>query len=495
MFEVSAAAAARSTRSLRASAASTAPRVRVLASIAALGFTAACSDDVRSPLAPESSGAASAAAGAAAARPQIDRPDELPRVELSRVVPAFAGLHYEGDRLIVHLTDRGQSAAARGHVQAMLRAHGEPAPSSIEFRTARFSFSELREWRDRMVHPLFEIDGYVLSYIDEPNNRLHVGVRTAADVARVAALANEFEVPLDAVHMEEDEEIFWGPQLAMSDPPASWQWIRGEFRPLTGGIQIQYNSGGQAWQCTLGLVVRWSGYDAFLTNSHCSSQMWSLDHTVHHQPWVSSGAWWRVGFEAHDPGGSSCGFMWTSKCRYSDAAISRVDGGVGIQFGTIARTYYSATDVGSLDIDPAKPRFTITGEASSQTVGTLVNKMGRTTGWTRGSITAICVDGKPSTWRKTYCNTLANYGSQGGDSGAPVFRVSSDNAIVHGINWGTRKKTGEALYSPMTGIRRDLGSFSIMPSSGGTGGGGGGGGGGDCMECLQPMALEPEMLQ
>ena len=101
--------------------------------------------------------------------------------------------------------------------------------------------------------------------------------------------------------------------------------------------------------------------------------------------------------EVADPvyvrGGAGC--PKGKKCRYSDAARAAYANGTNQALGLIART--SGANNGSLDIVGS---FSITADdctGSNQTggclaVGTVVNKVGRTTGWTSGAITNTCVN-------------------------------------------------------------------------------------------------------
>lgn len=103
--------------------------------------------------------------------------------------------------------------------------------------------------------------------------------------------------------------------------------------------------------------------------------------------------------------------------------------------------------------------------------GMQVNKVGRTSGWTRGQITGTCQrqwtnwwdekgpDGKPIANVVLLCQNDANYSVAGGDSGAPVFSLRSNNtAVLVGIHWGRDQNIPTISYfSPMSGIMKDLG--------------------------------------
>jgi hypothetical protein len=96
-------------------------------------------------------------------------------------------------------------------------------------------------------------------------------------------------------------------------------------------------------------------------------------------------------------------------------------------------------------VDPKKPTFTIDGEQPFAVLGETAHKVGRTTGWTGGEITGTCVNiiavGGVFVRR---CQATVNAGSDGGDSGSPVFGTTnrrghpgeSGKVILFGILWG-----------------------------------------------------------
>jgi hypothetical protein len=97
-------------------------------------------------------------------------------------------------------------------------------------------------------------------------------------------------------------------------------------------------------------------------------------------------------------------------------------------------------------------------------VGQTVHKIGRTTGWTRGSVTGTCVTVNLSGTNITQiCQTLVSAGVGAGDSGSPVFRRqgSTSNVTLVGILWGG---SGSSLYvfSPISNIETELGALTTF---------------------------------
>jgi hypothetical protein len=90
-------------------------------------------------------------------------------------------------------------------------------------------------------------------------------------------------------------------------------------------------------------------------------------------------------------------------------------------------------------------------------VGSELNKVGRTTGWTRGPVTLTCVDVLQSGSRFVeLCQTFVGAGVAGGDSGSPVFaEEGGGNVTLAGILWGGGG--GNFVFSPLANIERELG--------------------------------------
>lgn len=224
----------------------------------------------------------------------------------------------------------------------------------------------------------------------------------------------------------------------------------------------------------------WNGGElGFVTNSHCSDDEWNLEYTTYYQPYK----YYEIGSEAVDPNGWSCEI--TYKCRYSDAVIARTNAGVEVDVGYVART----TGLGSLTVDAAQPRFTVSG-ASDVYGGETVYMMGRTSGWLAGTVTHTCVSYKKTwegRWHKVLCTDVADYNSQGGDSGSPVFLWNGTSELITlvGVHFARNSIEDHAFFSPMSGIQADLGTVEARAPDYRTSDGGGGGGG--CLDCTEPQ--------
>lgn len=172
-------------------------------------------------------------------------------------------------------------------------------------------------------------------------------------------------------------------------------------------------------------------------------------------------------------------------CRYADAALlelRKADGTVpSASVGQLARTaYYSYMTPSTLDVIGTR---TITEDDGDGHLlaGTGAHKIGRTTGDTWGETSSTCVTfqapGQPTDYSTgiprtpTYlCHWIVFHGaSQGGDSGAPVYNIWSDNmggiaaielaGILHSGVADPGSPNPYFVFSPMSGVRGDLGSM------------------------------------
>ena len=104
---------------------------------------------------------------------------------------------------------------------------------------------------------------------------------------------------------------------------------------------------------------------------------------------------------------------------------------------------------------------------SPQIRGQLVDKVGRTTGWTRGQVSNTCVNtGVSGTSIVLLCQTwVESIGGgaivAGGDSGSPTFiDLGGNNATLVGGLWGGSSDGTLLVYSPIANIRAELGNLT-----------------------------------
>lgn len=328
--------------------------------------------------------------------------------------------------------------------------------------TQAFQQQDMAQWFPRAASEVLALPQTVFADHDESAGRLVFGVEHAGVARGIEATMARLGVPASAY------------EVKVTEPIRFMASLRDEHRPTKGGIQIHFSN----FLCTLGFNVDHAGGRSFITNSHCSDQQGSTDGTIYYQP-TSSTDPAHIAVEVDDPAyfkGRGC--PRGRQCRYSDASRALYESGIASD-GEIGRT--SGPNNGSLEVVGT---FDITGQDDNSTsFSGRVDKVGRTTGWTRGDVSNTCVTVNVFGSNITMlCQTLVEAGQQivaGGDSGSPVFRAGENTAELVGILWGGSSSGNLFVFSPLSGIERELGDMDATTDGTGSGDGGGGGGGDD----------------
>jgi hypothetical protein len=360
---------------------------------------------------------------------------------VARAVPGFGGLFLDSSgRPAVYLTDLRQRGAAERALTGFMRSEGFSA-SQLQVLKGDFDYLTLDGWLNRATPEALALPGAVFIDLDEVSNRVRIGVedgRAEVDVKNVIA---RLGIPASALIVERTAPI----RLAAT--------LRSRRRPVRGGLQITFTQ----FICTLGFNALKNGVGSFITNSHCTKKQGGNQGTLYYQS-VSTTANSFIGTEAADPNYFQGGVCPAGrKCRYSDAARATYSSGVSFNLARIARTTSRGALSGPLTISTANPFLTITAERANPVAGAQANKIGRTTGWTFGQISATCaavnVSGSSIT---QLCQSLVSAGVGAGDSGSPVFSWpgSGGNITLLGILWGGSADGGLFVFSPMSGIER-----------------------------------------
>jgi len=316
---------------------------------------------------------------------------------------------------------------------------GSAAPSPVFGGEGRGQ-GRLDEWQVR-ARALFEVEGVVYTDASEQTGLLEVGVVNKGLARSVEVRLRKLGIPRSSVAIVETKPIVFATTL------------RDYVRPLDGGLQISFVDGGLGYLCTLGFNAVRDGVNGFVVNSHCTADQFGLDGTGHYQPSLSPSSN-LIGSEIADPPSFRC--ARGRKCRYSDAAYDQRAVGVQATLGSIARP----VSPGSLEIAGS---FSIVGEAAGNAViGTVLNKVGRTTGWTQGKVTHSCVDtGVSGTNILLLCQDFVAAEVGGGDSGSPVFEITDGtNVTLNGILWGGASDGSSFVYSPIGNVKGELGSLT-----------------------------------
>jgi hypothetical protein len=363
-------------------------------------------------------------------------------VALARQVPGFGGFFYdEAGVPTIYLKDVALRAGAERALQPFLGAQGA-AGSALQVRKADFDWASLERWQTQASTAALSLRGAVYVDADESRNRVKIGVERGTSVGQVKAAIARTGVPASATVIEEVE------------PFSNAATLRDRVRPVQGGLQINF----PGFLCTLGFNARRGTQRSFITNSHCTNEQGGNQSTPYWQP-LQTTAPTRIATEVDDPGytqGNGC--PAGRRCRRSDAARARYASGTASTLGEIAKT--TGVNNGSLTISG---RFKITAEGNP-VVGQTANKVGRTTGWSRGRITNTCVNINVSGTNLTQlCQSIVTAAVGGGDSGSPVFLRPSGGTNVRllGILWGSG---GSNLYvfSPISNIEAELGALATF---------------------------------
>jgi len=237
---------------------------------------------------------------------------------------------------------------------------------------------------------------------------------------------------------------------------------------------------GSYADCTVGAVVDSAGVRRFVSASHCTTNIFSVNNDS-----IATTGGTYVGHETAEPAGTYvCGGILCWYHRSSDAALFSFSGGYQTKKGVIGRTS-SRDSIGlggtvNTTLNSSHPWLFVTDteSASSMAVGTKLDHMGWRSGWQHGTMTRTCEDvviggdGFFYTMYKSYCEGEFHSYANGGDSGGPTFIYDGyDGAVFAGLENaidGTHDSCGSGneglgvLFSYWTSIVLDLGSLDPL---------------------------------
>lgn len=362
-------------------------------------------------------------------------------VDIDSKVHGFGGMYVDGDQLKVYLTDISKKEKAIKEISSIKKI----PKGGVQVIQGKYRFSDLKKWKDD-AGILFDIPGLVYLDADEGKNRLSIGVDNIDISAEVEQRLIQAGIPEDAI------------AVVKTDPIEYKYTLQDRIRPIQGGIQIRFNS----YLCTESFNGIRDGINGFVINSHCSGRQGGVQYTLFYQP-LNQIPYEFIGTEIADPAYSkakcSAARIRGKVCRFSDSAYAQIDSGVLQDIGIVEKP----DGVGSLTV---AGDFRITSEGPS-IFGEIVNKVGRTTGWSQGDVTLTCVNtGVSGTNIVQLCQDHVNASVGAGDSGSPVFSITDNPAIddvkLKGILWGGNSAGTTFVYSPIANIERidELGSIT-----------------------------------
>ena len=359
---------------------------------------------------------------------------------LARAIPGFGGLFIDHGVPTVYLTNPTDRSAMERALGDFASSRGS-TPAQIQVLQGRYSLQQLDRWTRQVTTDAFSIAGVVYTDLDEATNRVTVGVDRGSATPSVRSLAARLGIPAEAVVVKQTEPISFAATL------------RDQVTPVVAGLQINFSN----FLCSIGFNAVSGGQNSFLTASHCTDRQGGVEGTLYYQPLASTANSF-IGTEVADPKyfrGSGC--PKGHRCRFSDASREAYASGVSFTLGGIAQT--SGPNNGSLTITGT---FNVTGEGSA-VVGDVVNKIGRTTGWTQGVVSATCVTtGVSGSNIVQLCQTFVNAGVGGGDSGSDVFAQAGGLTTLLGILWGGNSSGTQFVYSPISNIEQELGPLTTF---------------------------------
>jgi hypothetical protein len=382
-----------------------------------------------------------------AAVPAAQGPDLPSAAEFSRQVPGFGGFFLDRSGApTVYLTRGSSRAPVERLLSGYLAGRGMP-PSAVRVLEARYHWEQLERWQEAVSPEALAITGAVYVDDDETSNRVKIGVENLGITGQVRSVLARLRIGDDAVVVEQAEPIV---QLASLRNVVD--------RPVRAGVQINF----PGFICSVGFNATSGTQKSFVTASHCTNKQGGVESTPYWQP-LQTTAPTQIATEVADPvySNSKPGCPRNKLCRFSDASRARYLNGANQALGRIAKT--GSANTGSLTITGS---FTITSNDCGTTggclaVGTTVNKVGRTTGWTAGKITNTCINTAVSGSKIVQlCQTFVSAGVGAGDSGSDVFRITSGtNVKLAGVLWGGNSSGTQFVFSPFGNVTRELGTL------------------------------------
>lgn len=364
-------------------------------------------------------------------------------------LPGFGGLYLQGASetspgdVVVWLTNPGAvpEVAVRARVSKLLERLGRDdlrdhvTAHGVTVVRGRYDFAQLQRWYPGATS-LLSGAAVTRTDIDERRNRISVGIADESQREVVASALVRAGLPREALVIEVSPRAHLDARLM--DP----------VRPVVGGVEISDDVGTN--RCTLGF--NWhTDQRYFITAAHCTGgpdAIGSVSGIVQNQSrysYLSSNA---IGYEAIDyplqnnTVYSLCPADSPRGCRYSDAAAFRYYDGVADERNA-SPDWLANVGTGNDSTATIIGYHQTYGLKGSLLVGDAVSKVGATTGFSNGSVTATCSDQSPGDQYGYYgytmlCQNESKYRATYGDSGAPVYYKTSDGKrYIAGLHWGS----------------------------------------------------------
>jgi hypothetical protein len=399
--------------------------------------------------------------------------------KIARQAPAFGGVSFdEAGNAKVFVTDLNAIEDVSLAVRALLEGRTKDDNSSRPLKASavpvvavlgEFDWETSRGWRDRLREEVFKNPRVSFLDADEGRNKVTVGVETSSDISLIQRLARSLGAPDNLLN------------FVVEAKPVARATLSSAYSARIGGTEI--GIANTTLRCTLGLIASWNwvGNRTLLTNSHCTFSSFQNQST----PISQGGNSVVFGTEVYDPGlfqgyGGCPSGQW---CRMSDLAVVDISDNTaasdyGIAFtGLTNSPCTNSSCSGQITI---KGKVAVTGTAHA-VQGQTLNKTGRSTGWTRGTVTNTCADTPTDSLNYApaggfitplfLCQIHTTIWSEGGDSGSPVCQRFTDvagapgEAVVYGLMWGGPPggNYNVTWVSPVSGMGLDVGPLLYHP--------------------------------
>ncbi len=346
---------------------------------------------------------------------------------LNRVIPSFGGLYKDQEGTVrIALVDLAEAEAAGPVIKAyfLKRRAAEGAEFStinMTFISAAFTWFDLEDYKTRLTGVL-SLPNVVYVDADEVCNCVTIAVSNAESRGFVEEFVAQSGVPWSAVSVIERPEVI---------PAVS---LRDKFRPVVGGISVVPSSGQD---CTITAVAHHAGEKGFIVNSHCTETQGGVEGTAY----IQGDLWSYLGSTGPNFATERVDPAWTALpgcppgriCRRSDSAFAGLDSAFDGSLLEIALpSTFCMTAPCGLDLANASDRLSISGLAGAPIVGDYRNKIGQTTGHTRGNVNVTCATVNamersifdPNNFT-LLCQNFVGAALAPGDSGSPVFSLLS----------------------------------------------------------------------
>lgn len=356
-------------------------------------------------------------------RPVLDHDSRM--VEIEKDIPGFGGVFMGNDgRLTIFVVpekaDHSQTIEER---KSIMGSHIGPyrLDKGLVILEGQYAFPELFEVKNKITSLIEQDLGITMVGIDDMKNMVMVGIETSDKADLVREEIAHLGISKDIVYIKETGKLLLSDHMD-------------KYRPMKGGIQLQYDNGTDIINCSLGMAADDASDDrVIVTAGHCRHDSFP-DGTAYFQNSYSS-----------DYIGSGISGTNPSGPRYSDTVLISP---------TVTNTK------GAVHHD-SSGTITLSGKQYTQITNDSVTKSGRTTHDTIGEIIQICTNLSHATYGTLYCQIVADYDCDLGDSGGTVYGWDSESEDHKwfGVNWGCGDNV--AAYSPVWNIEQDQGTLTI----------------------------------